>query len=163
MPNPFNMDALSRRDALKLTIGGTTALWLGSSLGALAQSATTIKASWYGGQEVHTAMQKAIAVFTEVLESAGTMASAGMSVPAALADSHDAVRQLAAWAREREHEGAAPVTIRLTDSAGSSAATGAYAPTRPSHPLLATGVAARWACPHCRRPVPNRLRTKAAA
>jgi len=65
MPNPFNMDALSRRDALKLTIGGTTALWLGSSLGALAQAATTIKASWYGGQEVHNAMQKAIALFTE--------------------------------------------------------------------------------------------------
>jgi multiple sugar transport system substrate-binding protein len=65
MPNPFNMDALRRRDALKLTIGGTTALWLGSSLGALAQSATTIKASWYGGQEVHEAMQKAIGMFME--------------------------------------------------------------------------------------------------
>ncbi|MGF3053946.1 proline dehydrogenase family protein [Microbacterium sp. YY-03] len=63
----------------------------------------------------------AIAVFAEVLEGTGTMVSAGMSVPAALADSHDAVRQLAAWAREREHEGAAPITIRLTDSAGSNA------------------------------------------
>lgn len=61
----------------------------------------------------------AIAVFTDVLEGAGTTVNAGMSVPAALADSHDAVRQLAAWAREREAE--APITIRLTDSAGSGA------------------------------------------
>lgn len=63
----------------------------------------------------------AIAVFTEVLEGAGTTLQAGMSVPAALADSHDAVQQLAAWARERAHDGAAPIMIRLTDAAGSSA------------------------------------------
>ena len=63
----------------------------------------------------------AIAVFTQVLEESATATPAGISIPAALADSHDAVQQLAAWAQERVQSGAQPITVRLTDSAGSAA------------------------------------------
>lgn len=57
------MAGLNRRDLLKISIGGATALWFGSSMGALAQ-ASTIKAAWYGGQDTHDRMQKAIGLFT---------------------------------------------------------------------------------------------------
>ncbi len=55
--------SLNRRELMKVSIGGATALWLGTSFGALAQ-ATTIKAAWYGGQDTHDRMQKAIGMFT---------------------------------------------------------------------------------------------------
>jgi multiple sugar transport system substrate-binding protein len=54
---------LNRRDLMKVSVGGAAALWLGSSLGALAQ-AETIKAAWYGGQDTHDRMQKAIGLFS---------------------------------------------------------------------------------------------------
>lgn len=57
------MSGLSRRDLIKISIGGATALWFGSSVGALAQ-AGSIKAAWYGGQDTHDRMQKAIGLFT---------------------------------------------------------------------------------------------------
>ena len=53
-----------RRGAIKLSIGGATALWLGSAMGAFAQN-TPIKAAWYGGQDTHDRMQSALALFTE--------------------------------------------------------------------------------------------------
>jgi multiple sugar transport system substrate-binding protein len=58
-----NMAGLNRRELIKVSIGGAAALWLGSSMGALAQ-ATTIKAAWYGGQDTHDRMQKAIGLFS---------------------------------------------------------------------------------------------------
>ncbi|HEY4203141.1 MAG TPA: ABC transporter substrate-binding protein [Devosiaceae bacterium] len=64
MPNSIDASGLNRRDILKLSIGGATALWLGSSVFALAQAAS-IKAGWYGGQDTHDRMQKAIALFTK--------------------------------------------------------------------------------------------------
>ena len=57
------MAGLNRRDLIKVSVGGAAALWLGSSVGALAQ-AETIKAAWYGGQDTHDRMQKAIALFS---------------------------------------------------------------------------------------------------
>lgn len=54
--------ALNRRDVMKISIGGAAALWLGMSNLAFAQQ-TAIKASWYGGQDTHDRMQKAIALF----------------------------------------------------------------------------------------------------
>lgn len=59
-----NGPIIDRRGAIKLSIGGATALWLGSSMGAFAQG-TPIKAAWYGGQDTHDRMQKALALFTE--------------------------------------------------------------------------------------------------
>lgn len=58
-----NPAGLNRRELLKISIGGATALWLGSSALALAQAAS-IKAAWYGGQDTHDRMQKAIALFS---------------------------------------------------------------------------------------------------
>lgn len=55
---------LDRRGALKLSIGGAAALWLGSATQGFAQ-ATQIKASWYGGQDTHDRMQQALALFTQ--------------------------------------------------------------------------------------------------
>ncbi|HTN61048.1 MAG TPA: hypothetical protein VL147_05780, partial [Devosia sp.] len=55
---------MDRREVIKLSIGGATALWLGSAAGAFAQS-TPIKAAWYGGQDTHDRMQKALALFTQ--------------------------------------------------------------------------------------------------
>lgn len=58
-----NMPGLNRRDLLKVSVGGAAALWLSTSNFALADS-TSIKAGWYGGQDTHDRMQKAIAQFT---------------------------------------------------------------------------------------------------
>lgn len=64
MTKTFKGPVLDRRGALKLSIGGTAALWLGTAGRGFAQDAT-IKASWYGGQDVHDRMQRALGVFTD--------------------------------------------------------------------------------------------------
>lgn len=55
---------LDRRQVLQLSVGGAAALWLGLGSNAFAQ-AGSIKAAWYGGQDLHDRMQKALALFTE--------------------------------------------------------------------------------------------------
>lgn len=54
--------AFNRRDMMKISIGGATALWLGVPGLGFGQQ-TAIKAAWYGGQDTHDRMQKAIGLF----------------------------------------------------------------------------------------------------
>lgn len=53
-----------RRQLLKISIGGATALWFGLGEQALAAN-DAVKASWYGGQDTHERMQKALELFTQ--------------------------------------------------------------------------------------------------
>lgn len=55
---------MDRRQMLKLSVAGSAALWISLNHQAFAQ-AGGIKAGWYGGQDLHDRMQKALAVFTE--------------------------------------------------------------------------------------------------
>lgn len=56
--------SLDRRQLLKVSVGGTAALWLGLGEQALAANGG-VKVSWYGGQDTHERMQKALKLFTE--------------------------------------------------------------------------------------------------
>ncbi|AJY46534.1 ABC transporter substrate-binding protein [Martelella endophytica] len=63
MNSKFKGPSLDRRQMLKVSIGGTTALWLGLNGPALA--AENVKVGWYGGQDTNARMQKALAIFAE--------------------------------------------------------------------------------------------------
>ncbi|WP_136587289.1 aldehyde dehydrogenase family protein [Microbacterium hydrothermale] len=58
-----------------------------------------------------------VAVLTRVLEEPRlTGMTAGIALPVGVAETVDAVRELAAWARTRTHDGGARLTVRLDDA-----------------------------------------------
>jgi multiple sugar transport system substrate-binding protein len=65
MPKSHSGPQVNRRDLIKLTVGGATVLWLGGAGLAQAAAPTTIKAGWYGGQDTHDRMKKAIGIFMQ--------------------------------------------------------------------------------------------------
>ncbi|MDQ1075423.1 MULTISPECIES: proline dehydrogenase family protein [Microbacterium] len=62
-------------------------------------------------------LDRTVAVLTRVLEEPRLReAPAGIALPIALVESVDAVRELAAWARQRADDGGARLTVRLDDA-----------------------------------------------